>query len=85
MIKQIIDKHGSSSASLKDSRIAAIFCIGFAGFSRYDELSRMSAAHLEFFPTILEFSSPRLRTTSTEKGIMYISRAYITYSVQSLS
>ena len=31
MIKQIIDKHGSSSASLKDLCLAAICCIGFCG------------------------------------------------------
>ena len=37
-IKEIVDKHGSSSASLKDLSIAAICCIGFAGFFRYDEL-----------------------------------------------
>ena len=49
MIKEIIDKHGSSSASLKDLRLAAICSIGFAGFFRYDELSRMSPTHLEFF------------------------------------
>ena len=29
MIKEIIDKHGSSSASLKDLSLAAICCIGF--------------------------------------------------------
>jgi len=74
MIKEIIDKHGGSSASLKDLRLATICCIGFAGFFRYDELSQMSPTHLEFFLIILEFSSPRLRTTSTEKEIMYISR-----------
>ena len=52
MIKEIFDKHGSSSASLKDLRIAAICCIGFAGFFRYDESSLLRV----FVRIILEFS-----------------------------
>ena len=75
MIKEIIVKHGSSSTSLKDLLIVAICCIGFVGFFRYEELSLLSPAHFHLkFLIILEFSSPRLRTTSTEKGTMYISR-----------
>ena len=75
MIKQIIDKHGSSSASLKDLRLAAICCIGFAGFFRYDELSRMSPTHLEFFPDYLRIFVPKAKNDVYREGnYVYIQR-----------
>ena len=75
MIKEIIEKHGSSSASLKDLRLAAICCIGFAGFFRYDELSRMSPTHLEFFPDYLRiFVSKAKNDVYREGNYVYIQR-----------
>ena len=50
MIKEIIDKHGSSSASLKDLRLAPICCRGFVGIFNYVEVSDMPPTHLECFP-----------------------------------
>ena len=75
MIKEIIDKHGSSSASLKDLHLAAICSIGFAGFFRYDELSRMSSAHLEFFPDYLRIFVPKAKNDVYREGnYVYIQR-----------
>ena len=75
MIKEIIDKHGSSSASLKDLRIAAICCIGFAGFFRYVDLSLMSPTHLEFFPDYLRIFVPKAKNDVYREGNhLYIQR-----------
>ena len=75
MIKEIIDKHGSSSASSKDLRLAAICSIGFAGFFHYDELSRMSPTHLEFFPDYLRIFVPEAKNDVYREGnYVYIQR-----------
>ena len=75
MIKEIIVKHGSSSASLKDLRIVAICCIGFAGFFRYEELSLLSPAHLEFFPDILRIFVPKAKNdVYRERNYVHIQR-----------
>ena len=73
MIKEIIDKHGSGSASLKDLRVAAICCIGFAGFFRYDELSRVSPNH--FFPDYLRILVAKAKNDIYREGnYVYIQR-----------
>ena len=75
MIKEIIDKNGNSSASLKDLRLAAICCLGFAGFFRYDELSRMSSTHLEFFPHNLRIFVQKAKNDVYREGnYVYIQR-----------
>ena len=75
MIKEIIDKHGSSSVSLKDLRLAAICCIGFVGFFRFDELNRMSPPHLEFFPDYLRIFVPKAKNNVYREGnYVYIQR-----------
>ena len=75
MIKEIIDKHGSSSVSLKDLRIAAICCIGFAGFFRYNELSLLSPTNLECFPDYLRIFVPKAKNDVYREGnYVYIQR-----------
>ena len=41
IIRSIIDRHGTEEASVKDLRIAAISSLGFAGFLRFNELSKV--------------------------------------------
>ena len=74
IIKSIIDKFGGPSANLKDMRVACICSLGFAGFFRYDELSNIAPAHLEFFLIILECLFPGLKMTFIVKAIMFILR-----------
>ena len=75
MCKQVIEKHGSSSASLKDFRLAAICCIGFAGFFRYNELSQMSPTHLECFPDYLTIFVPKAKNDVCREGsYVYVQR-----------
>ena len=52
MIKEIIDKHANPSANLKDLRTASICSLGFAGFLRYDELSKILVSHFRVFSTL---------------------------------
>jgi len=50
IIKCIVDKFAGPSANLKVIRVTCICLLGFAAFFRYDELSKITPAHLEFFP-----------------------------------
>ena len=45
LVKKIIDKYGRDGASLKDLRLATLYCLGFAGFFRFSELSNIQPDH----------------------------------------
>ena len=47
MIREIINKYATPGATLKELRTACICTLGYAGFFRYDELSNISANHIE--------------------------------------
>ena len=78
--KSIIDKFGGPSANLKDMRVACICSLGFAGFFRYDELSNIAPAHLEFFPDHLRVFVPRAKNDIYREGnYVYIKRLTSVY------
>ena len=56
-------------------RVACICSLGFAGFFRYDELSNIVPAHLEFFPDHLRVFVPRAKNDIYREGnYLYIKR-----------
>ena len=75
IIRSIIDKYASPSANLKDLRVACICSLGFAGCFRYDELSSIVSAHLEFFPDYLKVFVPRAKNdVYRDRNYVYIKR-----------
>ena len=75
IIRSIIDKYASPTANLKDLRVACICSLGFAGCFRYDELSSIVSAHLEFFPDYLKVFVPRAKNDVYRDGnYVYIKR-----------
>ena len=46
MVKKIIDKYGRDGSSVKELSLAALCCLGFAGFFRFCELSNIQLDHL---------------------------------------
>ena len=80
IIKRIIDKFAGPSANHKDMRVACICSLGFAGFFRYDELSNIAPAHLEFFPDHLRVFVPRAKNDIYREGnYVYIKRLTSVY------
>ena len=75
MLRDIIDKYGSLSASLKDLRTATLCSLGFVGFFRYNELSNISLSHLNFFPKYLRIFVPQAKNDVYREGnYVYINR-----------
>jgi len=80
IIKSIIDMFAVPSANLKDIRVACICSLGFARFFRYDELSNIAPAHLEFFPDHLRVFVPRAKNDIYREGnYVYIKRLTSVY------
>lgn len=85
MIRQIIDKCAGPLANLKDLRLASICALGFAGFLRYDELSNICPAHLDFCEGFLKILIPKAKNDIYREGNhVYIARLNNSYCPVSL-
>lgn len=74
MIRKILDKYARDD-NIKNLRLACICAIGFAGFFRFDELSRMAASHLEFKEDYLKIFVPKSKTDIYRDGMyVYVKR-----------
>ncbi len=62
ILKQIIEKHASFGADLKDLRIACICSVGFTGFLRYNELANITTNHVEFQQDYVRIFIPSSKT-----------------------
>jgi len=67
-VKQVISKYGGPSATLLDLRLACFCTLGFVGFFRYDELSRMLVNHLTFFHDHLRIFVPSAKNDIYREG-----------------
>ena len=59
IIKKLIDRFAHAQASLKDLRIATFCTLGFAGFSRFNEIVSIQANHLIFMESCVKIFVPR--------------------------
>lgn len=74
-IKEVIRRYGGPSATLLDLRLACLCTLGFAGFFRYDELSKMLVNHLKIFPGHLQIIVPSAKNDIYREGnYVYIKR-----------
>ena len=69
LIKKMIDKFTAEGASLRDLRIAALCTLGFVGFFRFSELSKMLCKHMVFLEEHIKIFVPYSKTF-TEKEIL---------------
>ena len=65
-----MNKCAGPFANLKDLRLACICALGFAGFFRYDELSNICPAHMEFFKDFLKNCVPKAKNDIFREGNM---------------
>ena len=80
ILKQIIEKHASSGADLKDLRIACICSVGFTGFLRYNELANITTNHVEFQQDYVRIFIPSSKTDICREGnYVYIKKIDTNY------
>ena len=85
MLKKIIDKYVQDGASRKDLRLAALCCLGFAGFFRFSELSNIQPDHLTFNEEFVKVFVPKSKTDVYREGnYVYVSRTQSNYCPASM-
>jgi integrase len=65
-VKSIVQR--LEKGSLADLQVAAMFALGFYGFLRWDDLSRITPKHLEFAPTHLLVHLEKRKNDQFRKG-----------------
>ena len=80
VVKSIIDRFGAEGPSLKDLRIAAVTCLGFAGFFRFNELANNQPNHLFFHEEFVKVFVSKSKTDVYREGnYVYISKLESNY------
>lgn len=68
ILKELVTKHGGEGASLSDIRTLAICLVSFAGFFRYDEVSRLKEADVVFYDDHMELYIESSKTDQFRDG-----------------
>lgn len=72
---KIVNQFTSPNANLKDLRLACLYSLGFAVFSRYNELSNILPVHLEFHSDFVRIFVPHANNDIYREGnYVYIKR-----------
>ncbi|CAB4018442.1 integrase recombinase xerD homolog [Paramuricea clavata] len=74
MIKAIVDKYATSTASLQDLRLAYLCTLGFAAFLRFDGLNNIVPLHLTITSDYLKIFIPHAKNDVYREGdFVYVS------------
>lgn len=68
ILNKLVEKFCTPEASLSDIRTIAICLVGFAGFFRFDELSKIKESDVQFFPEHMEIFVQSSKTDQFREG-----------------
>ena len=75
MIKTLVTKYGGKNSTIPDLIFLLTCLLGFAGFSRIDELLDVKLKHIKLQESHLEILIPKSKTDQHREGrVIYISR-----------
>ena len=68
IIKDIIEKHASPKADVKNLRIACLCSLGFSGFFRYNELVSITTSHIHYEKDYIRIFVPTAKNDVYREG-----------------